>query len=103
MQRFIVPLVFAMMSSAAMAIGLGGPMRDVNDDSHVFSYNQDTRTVERVGDVKPGWSYGDPERIGKVTSIRRELNGDVAVRRYGSGFVEEVWTETSPGHWEKKY
>lgn len=104
MKQFVVSIVSMLMSSAVMAIGLGGTMRDVNEESSIYCYNSETKQLERCeGPAEPGWSYADPERIGEVTSIRREPSGDIAVKRYGSGFVEEVWTETRPGQWERKY
>ena len=103
MKKPVVALMIVMMSSASAAVGLGGPMRDANDGSNIYSYDEETKRYERCpGSVKPGWSYGDPERSGEATSVRRELNGDVAVKRRG-GSVEEVWTEASPGRWERKY
>lgn len=104
MKKVLASLLILLVSSSAMALGLGNVMRYTNDTSGCYVYNPETKRYEpSPGYVPPGVSYVSEEEANEITSIRRELNGDIAIKRRGSGIVEEVWSETSSGHWERKY
>lgn len=101
MKRFVSAVALLFFASAAFAIGLGGPMRNVNesglrvwDEKEQAWVKVDPSTVKYV-------PFFDESRVGEPTRIRKEINGDIVVERYGDGGDYEVWKETSPGRWER--
>lgn len=101
MKRFVSAILLLTFTSVTFAIGLGGPMRNANE-SGLLNWDEKTQAWVKVDPSTVKYApVFDESRVGEPTRIRKEINGDIVIERYGDGGDREVWKETSPGRWER--
>ena len=101
MKRFVSAVALLFFASAAFAIGLGGPMRNVNESGLRVWDEKEQAWVKVEPSTVKYVPFFDESCVGEPTRIRKEINGDIVVERYGDGCDHEVWKETFPGRWER--
>lgn len=106
MKKIVAALCLMIFGAPVVALGLAGmgggePIYDGR--SYVYGWDPKAKAWVQH-DLKELMKAGRPfeeSRVGEPTSIRKEINGDIVVERYGDGGDHEVWKETSPGRWER--